>query len=251
MPRRSVRGSGAIGFSAGGSRSQASSWARFEACRLVGQGSGDVDGSRRRPRRRGRRCAPAKVVRLMRWVRFGRRARTGLRRRRSSSSFDAVDLVARARTGPTNSSWPALLGVAVSWRLGRLAAGSSTHSSNSSWGEGDRPACACWRGRGRRTRCTGPSRRPARRPRASRSWSRPGTASFLPLRAGTQKLWMTSRDVMSRSTGLAGRDDQLVGGDDVDLAVAVDVVVELPPPLLADHLDLHGVLGRPRRGRRW
>ena len=71
---------------------------------------------------------------------------------------------------------------------------------------------------------------------------RPGTASRLPLSAGTQKQWMTSRDVIVERDLLAGRDHEVVGGDDVvELAVVVDVVAVLPPPLLADDLDVHGV----------
>ena len=90
---------------------------------------------------------------------------------------------------------------------------------------------------------------------------RPGTASFLPLSAGIQKLWMTSRLSMSRYTGTptgmtiseavsmsvcvlvgcleAGLVDVVVGVD----AVAVEVVVVAPPPLLADDPHVDGVVG--------
>src|SRR5690606_25659437 len=42
---------------------------------------------------------------------------------------------------------------------------------------------------------------------------------------------------------LPGRDDQVVGGDDLGLAVAVEVVAVLPPPLVADHGDLERPVG--------
>jgi hypothetical protein len=83
----------------------------------------------------------------------------------------------------------------------------------------------------------------------------PGTASRLPLSAGIQKLWMTSLDEMDQVDLAAGGHDQLGGGREVTLAVvaavAVDVVLVAPPPLLAVDPHLQGIVARGPRARGW
>ena len=104
---------------------------------------------------------------------------------------------------------------------------------------------ACTRGTGRRTRCTGRGTRRARRPRSCRGWHAPGHGVLLAVERGDPE----RVDDVARGDGerdrLAGGDHQVVGGDDVVLAVAVDVVAVLPPPLLTDDRDL---AGRPSGG---
>ena len=60
-------------------------------------------------------------------------------------------------------------------------------------------------------------------------------------KAGTKKLWITSSEVSVSFTGTPDRHVQLV-----DLALAGHVL-DLPHPVLADHVDLHRVLGRHAR----
>ena len=112
---------------------------------------------------------------------------------------------------------------------------------------GRRPPCACWRGRDRRTRCTGRRRCPARRPRRRSVWTRPGTMSCLPLSRGIQQLWITSRLVPRTSTlvsvGMTSWPLVTIGRSMPPQPV-LGRVVDLPPPLLAGDVDdALGVVG--------
>ena len=72
-------------------------------------------------------------------------------------------------------------------------------------------------------------------------WTRPGTASRLPLSLGIQNEWMTSLLVIRNSTCDLGRDHQLAAGDerigDLHAAAVLHRVLVLPPPLLAGDVD--------------
>ena len=82
-----------------------------------------------------------------------------------------------------------------------------------------------------------------RRPGGSTGCTRPGTASRLPLSFGIQNEWMTSREVMLRCTGRpAGMTISLAVTSGRPSSPAMRRVVELPPPLLAEHVDDQRVL---------
>ena len=104
---------------------------------------------------------PAKMPRLTKWVRFGRRARHLARCRREMSSLPPSprDEVAAGAGRCGTSPCPALAS-ALGGHLGALAAGWPRQVVVVGRRTGPRPACACRRGTGRRTRCTGRGRRP-------------------------------------------------------------------------------------------
>ena len=120
---------------------------------------------------------------------------------------------------------------------------------------GRRPPSACWRARGRRTRCTGRRRCRAGRPRCAASGPGPGTMSRLPLSLGIQKLWITSRLVPRTSTLVPVGIDHLAARHDRRVSMppqpSCDRVVDLPPPLLAGDVDVAlGVVGLRQRHQR-
>ena len=256
------------GFTAGGLRSQASSagWLNVYG-RAVATGEGAAGVARQR--RPGRRCRSGR----RRWTgpgvevedRAGEGAaggEVGEVRRHARDQLGADALAAPSTLSSLTplmrwhdeQSWAsntALPGAASrpGGRLDRRSSAGSPPTCRTRPAGGPARACACWRGTGRRTRCTGPGRRRSdvglELP-AGGCW--PGTASFLPFRAGIQKQWITSLEVIVELDLAADRDHQLGGGGDVavagEVAVVVDVVVEAPPPLLARDLDLHGLRRR-------
>ena len=78
---------------------------------------------------------------------------------------------------------------------------------------------------------------------------RPGIMSILPWSAGTQKLWMTSREVSRTRTRRPGGNVHLVGGRH-RVVVAGAGIADLPPPLMPGHFDHELVGPRPRQDRR-
>ena len=77
--------------------------------------------------------------------------------------------------------------------------------------------------------------RPAGRRRAGSGSRSPGIMSILRLSAGTQKLWITSAVVADDVDPRVDRDVDLVRGD----RAGRPRIADLPPPLMADHVDRH------------
>ena len=188
--------------------------------------------------------APAKTPRLAKWVRFGAAPATS-----AAPSMPFSSRNASLPPGPRGEVAPRAGGAEqLHARLGLVAGGHRGALELVGLpvvvvglGEGDDPHAHVGVGEAAELGALAAEHAGLVGLDQQRVTARPGTASRLPLRAGIQNEWMTSCDWMVSATGVPAGITRSLAVTMSSLAVAVDVVLVLPPPLLADDGDLHGV----------